>query len=705
MRRIFTPIGIIFTILMAAIPADGAYSTLTGTINIDTADALQGTANISLGWSTISFEGMDLSAYASFDFPVPPKTAVEIGTVIPGADLGNMGKSQFLINGKIRFTGPGAFDIPLFPGIAGGVNRLNTRKGFEGSSPYIVLTEDLSDLKLLDLVSPKVSGGFDFGRSAPTAALDVVWFKGNLFEPRLPILEYDGAGLNFGGGLSIARSLVIGGAATGITTGNIGFSIGISANTSGLWGVAPPPEEEFVIRKSARKEGKIERGLNDLIVRGEGEERAGNYDKAIKIYIEAADSYPNSTWLDEVYYFIGRNYDRLKEYNEAIKWYHRVGEEFPLSPWSAHGLLGEARSLEKLERYEDAKRIYEGILRSRPKGEYTEEVMFKIGKMSENLGDFNAARKAYSDLESVFPETKFKAQEFVFYRTVPLGVESTIELADKTSIVFPAGEITGNTPPILKIAFIRPENLPPAKLEGVKPTNIAREFSLDIGKKEFSKPLKISIPYGDAQSQGMRDENLRIYSWDGKNWNEEDSSPLLERKVVEARVKRLSIFRIMGRVISEEIKVAAEKPPEVGEAPALKAAEEIELPLETITPPEPTPPQPTPEEIAAKEAKIKELEGEVERLNALVSDLTKKVEEAKAAPPPAPKEVKPKEDVERAQFSFQRGKKNYDDGKYKEAIMEFQRAIEIAPTSDIAKEALYWIKQAIIKLQQRFLPR
>jgi len=79
----------------------------------------------------------------------------------------------------------------------------------------------------------------------------------------------------------------------------------------------------------------------------------------------------------------------------------------------------------------------------------------------------------------------------------------------------------------------------------IRATDIVYEIKFENPGTRLLKPASIALPYADSDIAGMKEENLRLYTWNGK-WIMVNTSKVYPSvKRVGAAVSHFSIFRIM----------------------------------------------------------------------------------------------------------------------------------------------------------------
>jgi len=147
------------------------------------------------------------------------------------------------------------------------------------------------------------------------------------------------------------------------------------------------------------------------------------------------------------------------------------------------------------------------------------------------------------------------------WRLVDSSNGGVVRLPDGMEVVVPAAAASQND----KIMITR---LDPATYEplsavrgaaAANPTDIVYQVRFQNPATVLSAPATISLPYTDADVEGMVLENLRVYTLAGGEWVMLNTSSLDEAsKKISAEVSHFSIFRVMEYVPAGAVITAAE---------------------------------------------------------------------------------------------------------------------------------------------------
>lgn len=133
--------------------------------------------------------------------------------------------------------------------------------------------------------------------------------------------------------------------------------------------------------------------------------------------------------------------------------------------------------------------------------------------------------------------------------------DNTIKRGDEIKVSIPAGAIEEDT--ILHISKLDEDRIPPLKENSSG--NLYLEIELESGQRELNKPVTVSIPYEDEDNDGIVDrtnipeDTLRMYVWDGKKWEELQTTVDTIDNVVTGITTHFTIFGVFGKAIGKTL--------------------------------------------------------------------------------------------------------------------------------------------------------
>lgn len=135
-----------------------------------------------------------------------------------------------------------------------------------------------------------------------------------------------------------------------------------------------------------------------------------------------------------------------------------------------------------------------------------------------------------------------------------------VRLPDGMEVTVPAGSASQNDK--IMITRLDPSTYEPlfdVRAAAANPTDIVYQVRFQNPATTLSAPAVISLPYTDADVEGMELENLRVYTLDGGKWAMLNTSSVdAAAKKISAEVAHFSIFRVMEYVPAGEVISAAE---------------------------------------------------------------------------------------------------------------------------------------------------
>ncbi|MEW5907084.1 MAG: PQQ-binding-like beta-propeller repeat protein [Elusimicrobiota bacterium] len=149
------------------------------------------------------------------------------------------------------------------------------------------------------------------------------------------------------------------------------------------------------------------------------------------------------------------------------------------------------------------------------------------------------------------------ADNWRFLSAVGGGV---VRLPDGMEVTVPAAAASQNDK--IMVTRLDPSTYEPlfnVRAAAANPTDIVYQVRFQNPATTLSAPAVISLPYTDADVEGMDLENLRVYTLDGGKWAMLNTSSVdAAAKKISAEVAHFSIFRVMEYVPAGEVISAAE---------------------------------------------------------------------------------------------------------------------------------------------------
>jgi hypothetical protein len=111
-------------------------------------------------------------------------------------------------------------------------------------------------------------------------------------------------------------------------------------------------------------------------------------------------------------------------------------------------------------------------------------------------------------------------------------------------VTFPPGSVTEN----VEVTFTRVSSTPTGNLAGIIFFDLSAETVGDgTPVTTFDPPYEITIDYGIEGSGAVLEETMKLYYWDGTQWQLEPTSSLdLENQLVTATLNHMTLFALLG---------------------------------------------------------------------------------------------------------------------------------------------------------------
>jgi TonB family protein len=184
--------------------------------------------------------------------------------------------------------------------------------------------------------------------------------------------------------------------------------------------------KNFNQAESARKKDKRDKAS--------GAELKG-YQEAIRKCSKVLSESPNSSWVDDALFIIGKSYYYLGAYDKSERQFRDLLSSFPESKYADESrfFLGKARY--QLENYTLAREIFGEYLEDSKSNEFRAEATYLMAEMARSDERFDEAIDFYNQFSARFksdfrrPEVQFKIGELQFQKEQYAAAERSFALA------------------------------------------------------------------------------------------------------------------------------------------------------------------------------------------------------------------------------------------------------------------------------------
>ncbi|CUS99064.1 tetratricopeptide repeat protein [Candidatus Chrysopegis kryptomonas] len=133
----------------------------------------------------------------------------------------------------------------------------------------------------------------------------------------------------------------------------------------------------------------------------------GEFDKALSVLSKAGEKYPNSKFIQDVFFTVGAVYYDKGEYENAIEIFDRYLKLYPNSENYKNALFFLAYSQFRLGYWDKAINWFRKFVREFSKDEFTAEAYFNIAESFYNMGKYEDAIREYRNVYRIFPNSEF----------------------------------------------------------------------------------------------------------------------------------------------------------------------------------------------------------------------------------------------------------------------------------------------------------
>ena len=132
----------------------------------------------------------------------------------------------------------------------------------------------------------------------------------------------------------------------------------------------------------------------------------GEFEKAVSVLSKAGEKFPNSKFIQDVFYSVGAVYYDNGEYDYAIEIFDKFTKIYPRAENYKNALFFLAYSNFWLGYWEKAINLFRRFVREFPRDELTPEAYFNIGESFYNMGKYEDAIREYRNVYRIFPSSE-----------------------------------------------------------------------------------------------------------------------------------------------------------------------------------------------------------------------------------------------------------------------------------------------------------
>lgn len=131
------------------------------------------------------------------------------------------------------------------------------------------------------------------------------------------------------------------------------------------------------------------------------------YQKAIELFNELVQLYPNSKAAEDAYFFIPNCLCFLGKYDQAIEGFKGYLDRYPNGLYAEQAQVGIGFVHEAKGDYDKSIAVFQEILKNNPDFILRDAVYMQLGRTFEKLGSFDKAKEAYQNVIINYPESPF----------------------------------------------------------------------------------------------------------------------------------------------------------------------------------------------------------------------------------------------------------------------------------------------------------
>ncbi len=134
------------------------------------------------------------------------------------------------------------------------------------------------------------------------------------------------------------------------------------------------------------------------------------YEQAIKKASKVLTFHPNSKYVDDALFLMGKSYFRMEEFGKAQRKFEELLANYPHSNfrWEAQYLLGTIHYY--LDDYPNARDALNLIIEAKQNNPWRDDARFLLGEVALASGDYKSAMENFRTIPEVYPRSGLKAE-------------------------------------------------------------------------------------------------------------------------------------------------------------------------------------------------------------------------------------------------------------------------------------------------------
>ncbi len=132
----------------------------------------------------------------------------------------------------------------------------------------------------------------------------------------------------------------------------------------------------------------------------------GEFEKTLSVLSRAGEKFPNSKFIQDVFYSVGAVYYDNGEYDYAIEIFDKFINLYPAAENYKNALFFMAYSNFRLGYWDKAINLFRRFIREFPRDELTQEAYFNIGEAFYNMGKYEDAIREYRNVYRILPSSE-----------------------------------------------------------------------------------------------------------------------------------------------------------------------------------------------------------------------------------------------------------------------------------------------------------
>jgi len=134
------------------------------------------------------------------------------------------------------------------------------------------------------------------------------------------------------------------------------------------------------------------------------------YEQAIKKASKVLTFYPQSKYVDDALFMVGKAYFRMDEFGKAQRKFEELLANYPQSSfrWETHYLLGTVYYY--MEKLAQARDVLQMVVEAKQRNPWMDDAQFLLAEIAFSIGEYQKAAEDFAKIPEDYPKSELKAE-------------------------------------------------------------------------------------------------------------------------------------------------------------------------------------------------------------------------------------------------------------------------------------------------------